>query len=252
MDTLETFGRRLPTEAWLAFWRAMRVYHRYEVEGIHHLERPSAALIVGYHGRPLAYDLCMLTVTVHERLGYLPHGIIHGYFGAQPALRWIIDGLGFVTGDGRDLDEAVARGEHVLVQPGGTREGCRSFRHRYEVDWGDRTGYLRLALRHRLPIIPVAGAGVDDAFIGLNDGDALARRLGVPHRIPVWFGLGLTGLWPFSLPLPVKMRQVIGAPIDLTEGGEVDPSDREALLGLHRRIVAAVQGLLDRANGRAS
>ena len=33
----------------------------------------------------------------------------------------------------------------------------------YEVDWGERTGYLRLALRHRLAIIPVAAAGVDDA-----------------------------------------------------------------------------------------
>jgi hypothetical protein len=49
------------------------------------------------------------------------------------------------------------------------------------------------------------------------------------------------------------MKQVIGAPIDLTADGEVDPSDREALLRLHRRVVASVQGLLDHANrGRAS
>src|SRR5262249_24861438 len=107
-------------------------------------------------------------------------------------------------------------------------------------------------LRHRLPIIPVAGAGMDDGFIGLNDGYMLGRRLGAPHRLPVWFGLGLTGLWPFSLPIPVKMKQVIGTPIDLTAGGEVDPSDREALRRLHRRVIASVQGLLDHANGRAS
>src|SRR5262249_17262564 len=117
--------------AWLAYWGALRAYHRYEVEGFEHLEGP-AALLVGYHGRPIAHDLCMLTVTIHERLGYLPHGVIHAAFGEAPVLRDVVDGLGFVTGDGPRVAEAVARGEHILVQPGGTREGCRSFRHRYE------------------------------------------------------------------------------------------------------------------------
>ena len=239
---------QLARRAWLAFWGAMRRYHRYEVEGFEHLEGAAPALLVGYHGRPLAHDLCMLTVTAYERLGYLPHGVIHGYFGHNRALRRAIDELGFVTGDGDALAAAVARGEHVMVQPGGTREGCRSALHRHEVDWGERTGYLRLALKHRLPIIPIAGAGVDDGYLGLNDGAALGRRLGVPHGLPVWIGVGPLGLWPLSPPFPVKMRQVIGAPIAL---GDVDPADRVALAALHARVRGAVQALLDSANGRA-
>jgi hypothetical protein len=234
---------------WLSYWSAMRIYHRYEVRGFEHLEGPPA-LLVGYHGRPLAYDLCMLTVTVHERLGYLPHGVIHGFLGGAPLLRSLADGLGFVTGDGPAVAEAVARGEHILVQPGGTREGCRSFRHRYEVDWGDRLGYLRLAIRHRLRIVPVAGAGVDDAFVGLNDGYALGARLRVPARIPLWFGVGLLGIWPLSPPLPVKMTQVIGRALDPAAMGATDASDRESLRSVHRRVMAAVQELLDDANGR--
>lgn len=233
---------KAPLAGWLAFFRAARVYHRYSVRGLHHLLGGKAALIVGYHGRPIAYDLCMLTVTLHEELGYLPHGIIHGYFDHQPILKWIIDGLGFVAGDGPAIEAAVARGEHVLVQPGGTREGCRSFRHRYEVDWGDRTGYLRLALRHRLPIIPVAAAGIDDGYLGLNDGMATARRLGVPHKIPVWLGLGPLGPWPLSPPFPVKITQIVGDPIDL-EG--LDPADAPAVQKAHRRVAGAVQALLD-------
>lgn len=239
--------RHLARRAWLTYWGAMRRYHRYEVTGFEHLERTAPALLVGYHGRPIAHDLCMLTVTMHERLGYLPHGVIHGYFGENAVLRRAIDDLGFVTGDGDAIAAAVARREHIMVQPGGTREGCRSVRHRYEVDWGERTGYLRLALKHRLPIIPIAGSGVDDGYLGLNDGAALGRRLGVPGRIPVWLGVGPLGLWPFSPPFPVKMRQVIGAPIDL---GDVDPDDRDALAALHRRVRGAVQSLLDGANAK--
>lgn len=236
----------LPLTAWLKLWGLMRAYHRYEVSGLEHLDGVGrAALLVSYHGRPIAYDNCMLTVTLHERLGYLPHGVVHGAVNDQPIMKWVSDGLGFVTGDGPAVAAAVARGEHLLVQPGGTREGCRSFRHRYELDWGERTGYLKLALRHDLPILPVAASGVDDGYIGLNDGYALGKRLGVPLRLPLWFGLGLTGFWPFSLPFPVKITQVIGAPIDLKAEGPIDPHDSAALLRLHAKVKGAVQALLD-------
>ncbi|HYH94337.1 lysophospholipid acyltransferase family protein [Hyalangium sp.] len=240
----------VPLATWLAAFRLLRVWHRYEVRGLEGLLSPGAKLLVAYHGRPLALDQCMLTVTLYERLGYLPHGIIHGYFGQNRLLRWVIDGLGFVTGDGAEIADAVARGEHVLVQPGGTREGCRSFRHRYQVDWGDRLGYLRLAIRHGLPIVPVAGTGVDDTYLGLNDGYALGRRLGVPAGLPVWLGLGATGVWPLSLPFPVKVTQLIGAPIERHLEGRIDPADRAALQELHQEVRGAVQSLMDRARGQ--
>jgi 1-acyl-sn-glycerol-3-phosphate acyltransferase len=138
------------------------------------------------------------------------------------------------------------------VQPGGTREGCRSSLHRYEVAWGDRTGYLRLALRYGLPVVPVAASGVDDTYLALNDGYALGKRLRVPARLPLWLGIGPLGLWPLSPPFPVKIVQHIGEPIDLAREGPVDPGDREALLALHRKVARAVQDLLDHAIGRRS
>jgi 1-acyl-sn-glycerol-3-phosphate acyltransferase len=237
-----------PLATWLALFGAMRRYHRYEVRGLERLLRRDPCLLVGYHGKPIAYDLCMLTVTLHEHLGYLPHGVVHGAVEEEPVMRWVSRSLGFVTGDGEAVERAVARGEHVLVQPGGTREGCRSSRHRYRVDWGDRTGYLRLALRHRLPILPIAAHGVDDGDLGFNDGHALGKRLGAPARLPVWFGLGLWGFFPLSPPFPVKITQIVGEVIDPVADGPIDPddpADRPRLLALHRRVAGAVQSLLD-------
>jgi hypothetical protein len=239
----------LPQVVWLTAFGLLRHYHRYRIIGLETLLEPRACLIVAYHGRPLAFDQCMLTVVLHERLGYLPHGIIHGAVDQNPVLRWLKEGLGFVTRDGPELEAAVARGEHILVQPGGTREGCRSFRHRYQVDWGERVGYLRLAIKYGLPIVPVAGHGMDDAFIGLNDGYALGHRLGAPWGLPVWLGLGATGLWPLSLPLPVRMTQWVGQPIHRHLGGRLAPDDRAGLLDLHQEVRGAVQALLERARG---
>lgn len=228
--------------AWLGYWRLMRRWHRYEVSGLEHLTTGRAALIVGYHGRPIAHDLCMLTVEVHDRLGYLPHGIIHSAFDTRPRLKQAIDDLGFVTGDGPELGAAVARGEHIVVAPGGTREGCRDHRDRYRVAFGRRTGYLRLAARYGLPIVPVAASGVDDAYIGLNDGYALGKRLGAKGNLPIWFGIGPLGLWPLSPPFPTKIRQRIGAPI-------APPSNEQksTLEDTHAVVTGAVQRLLDLA-----
>lgn len=43
----------------------------------------------------------MLLVTAYERLGYMPHGVVHGYVDQQPIMKWVTDSLGFVTGRGR-------------------------------------------------------------------------------------------------------------------------------------------------------
>lgn len=244
--------RALVSGSWLAFWRCLQRYHRYEVEGFEHLAAPGAALIVGYHGRGFAVDLCLLSVVVHDRLGYLPHAIFHEAMGRLPVLRTVLEGVGGVTGDGTVLADAVRRGEHVVVLPGGGREAFRSFRVRYRVDWGDRLGYLRLALRLGIPLVPVASAGADDLYFGLNDGYRLGRRVGVPFKLPLWFAWGATGVFPLSLPYPFRVRQLVGERIHLDADGPVDPRDREHLMALHRRTVARVQALLDRAVGNGT
>ena len=239
----------LTRAAWIGGWTAAARWHRYETQGIEHLLTGQPCLIVGYHGRPLAWDMCMLSVEVHRQLGYLPHGVVHSGLGAGP-MATVLRGLGFVTGDGPELEAAVQRGEHILVTPGGTREGCRSQSQRYKVDWGNRLGYLKLAWRHRLPIVPVAATGVDDVFWGLNDGDRWGRRLGLPLKLPFWIGLGPAGVWPLSPSFPVQIRQQIGAPL-------VPWEDRSVALGpdalpaatvlqqCHLRIQAQVQSMLD-------
>lgn len=241
----------LPMQLWLNYWRYRRFYHRYSVEGLEHLDGAQPALIVGYHGRGLAYDLCMLTVTLYERLGYLPRTLVHRGVDSIPPLKWLSDGLGFVTGDGGAIGAAIADGQHIITAPGGATEACRSFRDRYRVAWGDHVGYLRLALKYGLRIVPVGASGVDDTYIGLNAGPALGRWLGLPAdwAWALWVGVGPLGVWPISPPFPSRIHQVIGEPIDLGANGSVRVDDRAALLRLHRQITGRVQDLLDRARG---
>ena len=234
--------------AWRAWFDFLRRWHRYEVaSGLEHLRVAEARLVVGYHGRPIAHDQCMLLNVLHEGLGYMPHPVFHAYFGQNGRTRRWLDDLGFVTADGPELAAAIARGEHVFVTPGGTKEGCRPFWDRYRVSWGRRVGYLKLAIKYGLKIVPSAADGCDDTFIGFNDGYEWGKKLKAPANVAVWAGFGLTGPWPFGLPLPVKVRQHIGPPIDLAVvlGEPPDASNADHLDRLHAHVQAAVQGLLD-------
>lgn len=231
---------------WMGYWRAMRRWHRYRVEGVDRLLAPGPALIVGYHGRPIAHDLCMLQTLLWDEHRVLPRAVMHATAAEVPFLREVTLGMEFVTGDGESMARAVAEGAKIIVTPGGTREGCRSVRDRYRVEWGRRTGYLKLAIRYGLPILPTAARGVDDVYVGLNNGYEWGKRLGVKGGVPVWLGVGPFGLWPFSLPFPVRVTTRVGEPIDLRH---LDPADPEALAAGHRTVVGAVQRLLDTPGG---
>lgn len=242
-------GPRAVRGAFFGYWNLMRRYHRFEVRHLERLDAVRPALIVGYHGRASAHDLLMLLALQASR-GRMPRPIFHVTTARLPIVRWLVEDGGFLVGDEVEIARAVAAGDQILVAPGGTREACRPHSTRYQVDWGDRTGYLRLAVRHRLPIIPTAASGVDDTYIGLNDGYRWGKKLRVPGQLPAWLALGPLGPWPLSPPFPVKIVQHVGEPIDPTEDGPRDEGDREGMLRLHRRVTAAVQGLLDEANAR--
>lgn len=230
---------------WRADWAWRRRWHRYRVEGIEPLLMPGARLLVGYHGRPIAHDLCMLQEVLREEHGVDSHAFIHAAAARMPGLRHLVDGGGFLTGDDAQTEAAVAAGHLLIVTPGATREGCRPSSIRNKVDWGERSGFLKLALKYRLPVVPAAGIGVDDTYVGLNDGYAWGRRLHMPEGIPAWLGVGPLGLWPWSPPFPVGIRTVIAPPITRHLEPGFDPHDRAAVAELGAEVRRVVQRMLD-------
>jgi len=237
---------------WLPYWRMLMRYHRYQVLNLERLDGPQPMLIAGYHGRGLAYDMCMINIAIYDRLHYMPHSMLHRGIVYVPWWRWLADGLGFFIGDGPELAAAVRRGEHLIVTPGGAAEGCRRWDDTYRVSWSDHLGYVKLAVRYGLPIVPVGCAGADGTYIGLNSGPEFGEWLGLPkdYAYLAWTGLGPLGLYPFSPAFPVRMLQIVGEPIDPREEGATSSRDTEALLRVHRRVTAAVQDLIDDARER--
>lgn len=238
------------TRYWRNWFSFARRYHRYSVKNMEVLHSEASYLVVGYHGRPVAYDMVMLLEEARDQ-GLPPHPIVHTLFDANPMFRRFQEDMGMVSGDSRELEQALARGEHIYVTPGGTREGSRPSWDRYRVDWGGRRGYLRLALKYGLKIVPAGGWGSDDCYVVPVNGYTLGKKINMPLRMPFFVGFGV-GLWPLAMPLPVRLTTVLGEPIDLLSEGPVDVEDRAQLDRLHTRVVDAVQAILDQRPRRLS
>jgi 1-acyl-sn-glycerol-3-phosphate acyltransferase len=231
----------------LTSFKLWRRYFRFEIDGFDVLRETESSLIVAYHGGPWTFDLWMLGDRMHDELGYFPRAVWHWLWWTIPGLREAVTELGGLRAapTEEEMVELKARGEHLIVAPGGMREAMRPFWRHGSVDLGDRRGYVRLALRHELPIIPVASSGIDATFLGCNDGYALSRRLFGRGDLPAWLALGAGGIWPLALPFPVKIRQRIGAPIRL---GPLPPdaaAAEDAVEAAHERVTTTLQAMLD-------
>jgi 1-acyl-sn-glycerol-3-phosphate acyltransferase len=242
------------TAHWLTLMAAWRRWFSYSVSGMEHLRTHECKIVVGYHGRPLAWDLFMLGAEIHREQGYLPLALVHYDFMDWPYLRWLTEGLQWTTGRGPILDEAIAKGRHVILAPGGVNEGLRPGWVRYRVNWPG-FGYLRLAIERGLEVVPVASSGVDDAYFGLNDSERMKQRLRLRNgSTALWAGLGPLGVYPWSPPFPVRVHQIVGAPVIpvFPEHQRAELlGDREQLAALHEKVQTRVQELLDRARWEA-
>lgn len=231
-------------------------YFRLDFRGWGHVPPPPVLVVSNHSGGttiPDAWGLLVgwyrhfgvkrpIHVMAHEMI--LSTGPTGRFFGARGVVR-----------ASREIAWAALHdwGRDVLVMPGGDQDTWRPYRDRYQVVFGGRTGYARLALEAGVPILPVAHAGAHETLRVLYRGTRLAEALGL-HRIararvlPVHVSVpwGLTvGPWP-HLPLPSRLRFRFGPAIPpprRLEDGE-HAADRE-VADLDRAVRDAMQALLD-------
>lgn len=197
-----------------------------KVYGSDHLPH-RGALLVGNHSLIGLLDAPLLCAELWNR------GIAvrvlgnHAHF-KLPGWRDLLMSVGVVPGDPATAEVLMARGETILVFPGGGREVAKRKGEKYQLLWENRMGFARLAVKHGYPVVPFATVGAEDALDVVVDTDnrflAPARRLferisGSPDLFPIVRGIG-----PTPIPRPERQYYWFGAPIDT--GGIAADDDR--------------------------
>jgi 1-acyl-sn-glycerol-3-phosphate acyltransferase len=147
---------------------------------------------------------------------------------------------------------AFDAGGLVLVYPGSDLDTYRTFGDRGKIVLGGRKGFLKLALRAGVPIIPVVSAGTHEQSIVVLRGDRLARIVHahawartevLPLALMVPWGLA-PAFVPY-LPLPAQTTVAFGAPITWPGLGPDDAGDPAALERCYADVERRMQAMLD-------
>jgi 1-acyl-sn-glycerol-3-phosphate acyltransferase len=246
----------LPIGEWLH-----RYYFRVTTDGWHHLPTDGSMLLVGSHnGGMIAPDTLMFMVDWFRQFGSARpvYGLMHPNVWMVPGYSRLTVEMGAIQAHPKMAIAALRRGAAVLVYPGGAEDLWRLHKERHRIHFAGRKGFIKLALREGVPIVPAISKGAHDTLIILADYYKELRQLhdwGMPWLFgfdpivfPIYLGLpwGLAiGPLP-NIPLPVPIHTRICAPIVFKRYGRAAALDRDYVNACYEEVVMRMQMELDR------
>ena len=235
------------------------VYFRAEVEGLERIPKSGPVLLVGNHsGGTMIADTFVFAQAFYDHFGpnRLFHQLAHDLVFKVPGLRTLVQRYGTVPASPDNMGRALDRDAALLVYPGGDVESFRPSWETSDITFDGRTGFVKLALEHGVPLIPIVALGGQETALFLGRGrwiakalslDKLARLKVVPPVLGPPFGVTVLD-FPGRIPLPAKIRVRVMPPIDLRKELGRDPDVDEG----YRIVTSRMQRTLTRlANQRA-
>jgi 1-acyl-sn-glycerol-3-phosphate acyltransferase len=222
-------------------------YFRVEMHGVERIPAEGRCLLVANHSGTLPVDGMMLRLGVrrehpdHREVRWLAEDAIFHF----PFLGSFTNRMGAVRACQENAERLLDHGALVAVFPEGMKGIGKLFRDRYKLQRFGRGGFVRLCMRTRTPVVPVAIIGSEETNPMLARVEHLARAIGLPYLpvTPTFPLLGPLGL----LPAPTKWKMYFGEPIDFTGYG-AESADDEILVGrVAEGVRAEIQSMLDRA-----
>ncbi len=224
------------------FWH----YFRPVIQGLERIPEGPGMFVANHNGALLMPDLFIFGMALHERFGTegLPYGMGHETGIGFPFLHRLFLPIGAVRGSQKNAHTLLAAGNKLLVYPGGELDSMRSFRNRARIIFGKRRGYLRTALREKVPIIPVVSSGGHETLVILHEGKWLARALQLDRLLslktwPIVFCLPW-GLWvgvpPPHFPFRTRIHIQVLEPIRFERDGPEAARDSAYVEACHRQV----------------
>jgi 1-acyl-sn-glycerol-3-phosphate acyltransferase len=234
----------------------MDYYFRLEIDGWDKIPDDPSLLIGIHSGGPLTMDAWTVALAWwrHFEEERSLHGTAHDVLMASPGLGTYFRRMGTIAPSRENISAAFAKGDDVILWPGGEVDAFRSFDKRDKAVLGGRTGFIRLAIREQVPIVPMATVGGHETLFVLSEGRGIAKALGLKKRLrsdvapitfSVPFGVQLH-LTPFQhIPLPAKIRTEYLEPIYMDTDRDKE-NDNEYVGEMYREIESTIQAGMDR------
>lgn len=219
-------------------------YWRVEVKGEKNIPKDGAVLFVGNHSGTLPYDAMMIRLALlrAERRERHARFLVEDFVYHFPFLGMLMYRIGGVRACQENAVRLLEKGEAVLCFPEGVKGLGKYYSDRYRLQRFGRGGFVKLCMKTKAPIVPVAVVGAEEIHPVLFKLNFLARAVGLPY-IPITPTFPLLG--PLgAVPLPTKWSIEFGEPIEFKAYKESQMEDPILVNRISERIRQKIQGMI--------
>ncbi len=214
---------------------AYKKYFTISVDGIENLPQSGRGMLIGNHSGGFAVDAMMVIASLFYELDppRLAQGMVEKFLSRLPLAAQMTARSGQLVGVPENAVRLLNDDRLLMVFPEGARGTAKLYRDRHTLV-GFGTGFMRLAMETKTPIIPFGFVGGGDAVPTIFNLYKLGKLLGVRY-IPVTPYL-------FPVPLRVPLRIQYGEPMIFSGTGNEEDSTIAANV---QQVMERIAGLID-------
>ncbi|MGK2949890.1 MAG: lysophospholipid acyltransferase family protein [Acidimicrobiales bacterium] len=191
-------------------------WHRVEWDGLEKIPTDGGALLVSNHAGAIPADAPAIMHGIETELGRPVYGLADEMFKRLPVVGTMWSRVGGVLAHPDNAYRLLREQRQLaLVFPEGTKGTGKTYGERYQLRRFGRGGFVQIAMRAGVPIVPIAVVGAEEAMPILWKSAALAKVLGIPYAPVTANMLAFAPLGPLgaALTLPAKIKIQVLDPV---------------------------------------
>jgi 1-acyl-sn-glycerol-3-phosphate acyltransferase len=212
---VDAWGRseRMREIARMVYDPLYRHWFRAEWEGLEHVPQQGGALIVANHAAAIPSDAPVIMHGIETELQRPVYGLAENLLRAIPMVGTLWSRFGGVPAHPDNAYRLLHDDKQlVLVFPEGTKGTGKLYRDRYRLHRFGRGGFVEIAMRAGVPVVPIAVVGAEESMPIVWKSPALAKLLNVPY-FPVTANMLLFGPAGLLVYFPAKFKLKVLPPV---------------------------------------
>jgi len=246
MSDVDEWGRseHMRELARRAFDPLYRHWFRAEWEGLEKIPSSGGALLIANHAGALPPDAPVIMHGVESELHRAVYGLADHMFKTIPVVGTMWSRAGGVAAHPENAYRLLREQRQlVLVFPEGTKGTGKLYSERYKLRRFGRGGFVEIAMRAGVPVVPIAVVGAEESMPTLVKFPALDRVLGVPY-VPLTANMLMLGPLGAVLHFPAKFRLRVLDPVSFDVPPDQDRYSKSRVMDEAERIRLQLQETL--------
>ena len=216
-------------------------WFRAEWTGLEKIPSEGGALLVANHAGAIPSDAPVIMHGIEKELGRPVYGLADYFFRTVPVVGTLWARAGGVSArPGNAYRLLREQNQLALVFPEGTKGPSKSYTDRYQLRRFGRGGFVEIAMRAGVPVIPIAVVGSEEAMPIIFRLPTLARALGVPY-VPITANLLAMGPLGVVIPFPAKFRLQVLDPVSFDVPADQERYSKSRIMEESEQIRSNIQ-----------